>query len=195
MEDLISPLQTQSQHLNQPTADKNNLIFEEPTHQEIPSTKRRNYRYFTEKLNVEESQQYHVLFIFISHQLSIPMSEVSLAESLSGTQSVTHTGYRYMRRPPDVINLPVPSEQSDNMNQQNRKWEKKPNQTVRSPFVSEAIETFSNPANNVTIEASEMPIEEETKKSAIEGVHIYHPLEVSSLQMFGCCDVGKQLQY
>ena len=38
------------------------------------------------------------------------MSEVSMSESLTGAQSVAHTGYRYMRHPPEIINLPIPVE-------------------------------------------------------------------------------------
>lgn len=52
------------------------------------------------------------------------MSEVSMSESLTGAQSVAHTGYRYMRRPPEIINLPVPAEDPRNDDLPHLMWKK-----------------------------------------------------------------------
>jgi hypothetical protein len=52
------------------------------------------------------------------------MSEVSMSESLTGVQSVAHTGYRYMRRPPEIINLPVPVEDPRNGDLPHLMWKK-----------------------------------------------------------------------
>ena len=59
-----------------------------------------------------------------SPQVSITLSEVSTSESLTGAQSVAHTGYRYMRHPPEIINLPVPVGNPSNDDLPHVMWKK-----------------------------------------------------------------------
>lgn len=47
-----------------------------------------------------------------------------MSESLTGAQSVAHTGYRYMRHPPEIINLPVPAEDPRNDDLPHVVWKK-----------------------------------------------------------------------
>lgn len=81
-----------------------------------------------------------VLYCLFSPQVSIPLSEVSANESVLGAQTVRHTGYRYMRHPPEVINLPVPVEDprdTDLSSAAWKKWSKKKN--PRDSFSTETL--------------------------------------------------------
>lgn len=128
-----------------------------------------------------------------SPQVSIPLSEVSANESVLGAQTVRHTGYRYMRHPPEVINLPVPVEDprdTDLSSAAWKKWSKKKNprdsfstETLRSRRAKSErkVEENGNPStedytsNGLAVRGNDAPNPPQTT----EGVSIYHPLEIT----------------
>lgn len=65
---------------------------------------------------------------------------MSTSESPAGAQSVAHTGYRYMRHPPEIINLPVPVEDSRNDDLPHAMWKKfNRKKGPRAPFGQETL--------------------------------------------------------
>ncbi|XP_057371298.1 NADPH oxidase 5-like [Daphnia carinata] len=126
-----------------------------------------------------------------SPQVSIPLSEVSMNESVLGAQAVRHTGYRYMRHPPEVINLPVPDPRdTDLLSAPWQKWSKKKNprdsfstETLRSrrKKSERKVEENGNPStedcasNGLASRGNDVPNPSQTT----EGVSIYHPLEIT----------------
>lgn len=65
---------------------------------------------------------------------------MSTSESPAGAQSVAHTGYRYMRHPPEIINLPVPVEDPRNDDLPHVMWKKfNRKKGPRDPFGQETL--------------------------------------------------------
>lgn len=116
---------------------------------------------------------------------------VSLKETLSQSQSVTHAGYRYVRRPPEVMNFPVPTEhQSVHDQPAVESTYKLPRitfapETLRMKNSSHIQEEIHNQQGRIIEQARVTPVNGVTNQSPMtEGIQIYHPLEVSPILLF-----------
>ncbi|XP_046642950.1 NADPH oxidase 5-like isoform X1 [Daphnia pulicaria] len=126
-------------------------------------------------------------------QISITLSEVSTSESPAGAQSVAHTGYRYMRHPPEIINLPVPIEDPRNDDLPHVMWKKiNRKKGLRDPFGQETLRARRTNVNKQVGENGESSVRDNRPNGIttisdaipdptqmVEGVNIYLPLEIT----------------